>query len=609
MNSRIRLACFVILCTYIQAHSLAQSLIPTVEVRNSYEGTDLTWKTARFAGQRLSGSGQASIQFGLITPISYDPYSAETYPLVIYLHGASARGSQVSSVLQRQTARYFAGHAQTTLAYRAIVVAPQVPSGDRFVNVEWNHGPYEQSPATHSQSMFLTGQLLDFLVNVDNTEALTQVLDIDPKTIDTRRIYVVGDSMGAYGTWDIVARKPGFFAAAIASAGSGPKNRLSELNQTPFWAIHGQTDSTVPNSLPTTNEPDGQGSLGMLSLIDPNFNNTGSTVVVKKDSFSSAPDNPTNSDIWIYSEIPGLGHGTVAIEWTTRVSGVLPWLFGFNAPVRKSQDVTGDNIVNPMDLKVLSNNWLLTQDPPDYPFHEADLNTSGGIDTVDLAIMGTQWDQDLSQMPLARWSFDEGTGDSIAARGGKPHGLLLKMDENIWAEGISGTCLQPDGIDDSALIPNPLKNDFTISFWARTDLSGREVQIGRTQIIHGLVDGTLTERANDFGIQMHGAKLALVVGRTSGKPSTITSDTDINDNQWHHLCATRRAVDGEMKVYIDGIEEDSLLGTKGKKDASEALRIGALHSSSKDGFFRGSLDELLLYDRVLDAVEIRDLMQ
>jgi predicted esterase len=297
------------------------TVVSNGSVSDSYGGTQLVWKSGTAQRQ------DADIGFGLALPYQYNPQAETMYPLVLYLHGAGARGSNIMSVLQRQTAREFALHAQTSGQYAAFVVAPQVPSGERYVDVPWAQGPYEQGEATYTDPMKLTDALLMFLVDPKNNSSLA-ALGLDADDIDTDRLYVVGDSMGAYGTWDIVGRHPGLFAAAISASGSGPKNRLAEILETPFWAIHGIADSTVPNALPSGSDPDGAGSLGMLALLDPSFDNTASTNTIKLDDCQVSNDDPTATDRLIYTQFPsGYAHATVATEWTTLVPGVKEWLF------------------------------------------------------------------------------------------------------------------------------------------------------------------------------------------------------------------------------------------------------------------------------------------
>jgi pimeloyl-ACP methyl ester carboxylesterase len=297
---------------------------------DSYRSQQLAWRSGTVE------QAAKSIGFGLALPHQYDAAADTTYPLVLYLHGASARGSQITQVLHRQTPREFAWYGQTGSQYAAFVLAPQVPSGQLWAGTPWANGPYEQSEATYTDSMKLTDGLLAVLTDTGNNAALA-AFGMDAADIDVERIYVVGDSMGAYGAWDTVARHPGRFAAAIAASGSGPRNRLTEILETPFWAIHGIADGTVPNALPTGSDPDGAGSLGMLGMMDSAFDNTVSTDLITLDDYDSSGDDPTVSDPLVYTQFPSsYSHATVAMEWTTRVPGVKEWLFSHRRGVARS---------------------------------------------------------------------------------------------------------------------------------------------------------------------------------------------------------------------------------------------------------------------------------
>lgn len=64
--------------------------------------------------------------------------------------------------------------------------------------------------------------------------------------VDTTRFYVVGMSMGGYGTLDFVATYPDKVAAAMALCGGATVPDLCGLNEVPLWIIHGTADSAVP---------------------------------------------------------------------------------------------------------------------------------------------------------------------------------------------------------------------------------------------------------------------------------------------------------------------------------------------------------------------------
>lgn len=64
--------------------------------------------------------------------------------------------------------------------------------------------------------------------------------------VDTTRFYVIGMSMGGYGTLDYVATYPQRVAAAMAFCGGATVPSLCGLNEVPLWIIHGTADTAVP---------------------------------------------------------------------------------------------------------------------------------------------------------------------------------------------------------------------------------------------------------------------------------------------------------------------------------------------------------------------------
>ena len=64
--------------------------------------------------------------------------------------------------------------------------------------------------------------------------------------IDTRRIYVAGQSDGGVGTWNVIEQRPNLFAAAIPLCGAGDPSRASRIAKLPIWAFHGTLDEIIP---------------------------------------------------------------------------------------------------------------------------------------------------------------------------------------------------------------------------------------------------------------------------------------------------------------------------------------------------------------------------
>jgi hypothetical protein len=103
------------------------------------------------------------------------------------------------------------------------VVAPQLPPGETWGG-SWYGGE------TAAQRWLVT-----------LTRALTARRSVDP-----RRVYGVGFSMGAIGLWDILVRQPDLFAAAALIAGDLDVTAASSLVGFPLWAVRGGRDTLVP---------------------------------------------------------------------------------------------------------------------------------------------------------------------------------------------------------------------------------------------------------------------------------------------------------------------------------------------------------------------------
>jgi predicted peptidase len=65
-------------------------------------------------------------------------------------------------------------------------------------------------------------------------------------TIDPKRIYLTGLSMGGFGTWGFAPSHIDTFAALMPICGGGSKKDAPALAKLPIWAFHGGDDETVP---------------------------------------------------------------------------------------------------------------------------------------------------------------------------------------------------------------------------------------------------------------------------------------------------------------------------------------------------------------------------
>ena len=144
--------------------------------------------------------------FWIYTPQDYQT-CRETTPLIIFLHGASLCGRDLSKVL-----RYGPIDAvKRGLEVPALIVAPQNPGG------QW-------SPQ----------KLYDILIWMERHYVYNRW-----------RVYVVGMSLGGYGTLDFAGANPDKIAAAIALCGGSTLGDYRGLGELPLWIVHGTADKAV----------------------------------------------------------------------------------------------------------------------------------------------------------------------------------------------------------------------------------------------------------------------------------------------------------------------------------------------------------------------------
>ena len=139
----------------------------------------------------------------------YSPNTDGNLPLIIYLHGAGSRGTELLQLSHIGPI----GELEKGRNIPARMVAPQC-CGDTWFE------------------LFET--LIDFAENMANESG-----------VDKSRIYLTGVSMGAYAAWQLAMTKPDMFAALVPVCGGGMYWNAERLKNMPVWAFHGALDDVV----------------------------------------------------------------------------------------------------------------------------------------------------------------------------------------------------------------------------------------------------------------------------------------------------------------------------------------------------------------------------
>lgn len=167
---------------------------------------------------RFEGAITRPVALGYLLhlPPGYEPGGAKKWPLMLFLHGAGERGTNLARVKVHGPPKI----AETNAAFPFILVSPQCPPGDRW-----------------------------------DPHALLALLDsvMAKHAVDPERVYVTGLSMGGYGTWALAAAAPERFAAVAPICGGGDPvavrlaggPQAEALKTLGVWAFHGAKDEVV----------------------------------------------------------------------------------------------------------------------------------------------------------------------------------------------------------------------------------------------------------------------------------------------------------------------------------------------------------------------------
>lgn len=185
-----------------------------------------------FEAHTFLASDGTCLPYRLYVPYDYD--ASRNYPVLLFLHGAGERGADNLKQLNLMLPDLFRNRSGTPLT-DAIIVAPQCPNEpERWVDTSWLDGNYSTDQVKISNELSAVMELLGKISS--------------EYSVDADRRYVMGLSMGGFGTWDLLMRYPDYFAAGIPICGGADPARAAQLACMPVWTFHGSADAVVPVS-------------------------------------------------------------------------------------------------------------------------------------------------------------------------------------------------------------------------------------------------------------------------------------------------------------------------------------------------------------------------
>lgn len=162
--------------------------------------------------------------YNLYIPKDYDP--KKKYPLVQFIHDAGACGKDTRLALAQGRGALVWASPEVQKEHPCFVFAPQF-DGPPIVDDDWN-----------------VDERLE-----DAKAALDNILDL--YSIDRKRIYTTGQSMGCMASIVLNIRYPEYFAASYLVAGQWDERNIPGLEKQKLWMLCSQGDA---KAFPTMNQ-------------------------------------------------------------------------------------------------------------------------------------------------------------------------------------------------------------------------------------------------------------------------------------------------------------------------------------------------------------------
>ncbi len=161
-------------------------------------------------------------------PITNKPITNHQFPLVIFLHGSGERGTQNHEQMRNGVHAFCEKWVREQHPHYLLV--PQCPPDQRWggSSKDWQT-LYQPEPTIPGR------MVLELIENM-----LQEHPDIDPN-----RVFITGLSMGGFGTFDLMMRRPELFAAGLPLSGGGDPRYAEKIKNIPLWVFHGGLDDVA----------------------------------------------------------------------------------------------------------------------------------------------------------------------------------------------------------------------------------------------------------------------------------------------------------------------------------------------------------------------------
>ena len=198
------------------------------------------------------------------------------------------------------------------------------------------------------------------------------------------------------------------------------------------------------------------------------------------------------------------------------------------------------------------------------------------------------------------WNFDEGDGLTAYDSSGNSNDGTIN-GATYYPDQWGGQALSFDGdtttldyisVEDSDLLDMTVNNELTIEAWVCTTDPSKNQQI---------VDKGEHAFLSAYMLMIYGGNL---YGRVNKNNATACIYAYPNDGEWHHVAYTFKS--GEQKLYIDGSNVVSNMGSATIAANEQPLFIGNGVARLSVYEWKGTIDEVRIYDCALSPDTIAD---
>jgi hypothetical protein len=171
----------------------------------------------------------------------------------------------------------------------------------------------------------------------------------------------------------------------------------------------------------------------------------------------------------------------------------------------------------------------------------------------------------------------------------------------LWVAGFDGDALEFDNAGDFISIDGYKgitgTNPITITAWIKTSINGQMISWGSTGA------------GQRIEFRVNGGRLRF---DTSG--GNVQGDTNVLDNQWHHVAITVQEnatiSSGDITFYLDGQDDTRTSSDTDVLNITSNfdVKIGQMYDFSSSRWFIGTIDDVRIYSKVLTPEEIEKTM-